>query len=98
MRLEEANSIEKVLDERRRADPPEASSSNLGNSLGSPVRRKHGSMAVEYLCKYRGRAHIHAAWLTSDEIAADGRLSLQRLQHYQKKRAAGEVEEAALSG
>ena len=87
MRLEEANSIEKILDERRRIDTGSESgrpSSSASPKLNSPLRRK--SMTLEYLCKYRGRAHIHATWLTADKIAADGRLSLQRLQNYQKKR------------
>ena len=43
----------------------------------------------EFLCKLRQLACIHARWLTADAIAQDGRLSLQRLQHFERKRKAG---------
>ena len=132
MRVEEANSIEKVLDERR-ADPDDlvaaaqdrfvgrgvgasaageaggVSRSGGGSGSGShafragfasgaagaqpsPSRMRKVGTKTEYLCKFRGRAHIHARWLTREEIEIDGRLSLQRLQHYEKKRNAGDLE------
>lgn len=47
---------------------------------------------MEYLCKLKGRAHIHASWLTADELRADGRLSHQRLVNYEKKKALGELD------
>ena len=121
-KMEEVNSIEKVLDERTRKLPEEpaagaASSASIAaaqplqaetaqeraiaaamafnNKMVAVAESKSPNRSrkvIEYLCKYRGRAHIHAAWLTQAEIAQDGRLSLQRLQHYEKKKGQGELD------
>ena len=40
----------------------------------------------EYLCKLKGHAHLHARWLTRAAILEDGRLSLQRLRTFERKR------------
>ena len=39
-----------------------------------------------------GLAHVHAKWLSVAAIREDGRLSMQRLQTFEKKRAAGPIE------
>eukprot|EP00965_Chrysotila_dentata_P028331 942022-Pleurochrysis_carterae.AAC.1 len=41
----------------------------------------------EYLCKFKGEAHVHARWLLRDEINHDGRLSAVRLTNFNRKRA-----------
>ena len=69
----EANSIEKICDARTQG--------------GGARLALGGTGPQQYLCKFKGRAHVHARWLTAEEIAVDGRLSLQRLQHFDRKRA-----------
>ncbi|KAL1518947.1 hypothetical protein AB1Y20_003217 [Prymnesium parvum] len=77
----ESNSIEKILDVRRR---PDARSSE---------RQSFSAQAdCEFLCKYKGRAHVHARWLDAEQIGLDGRRSAQRLRQFELKRARGEVE------
>lgn len=55
------------------------------------VRARAGSepSVDEWLCKFRGLAHIHARWLDIEEIGADGRLSKQRLSNFESKRGQG---------
>ena len=74
----EANSIEKICDARTQG--------------GGARLALGGTGPQQYLCKFKGRAHVHARWLTAEEIAVDGRLSLQRLQHFDRKRADGQLE------
>ena len=111
-RLEEDNSIDKILDDRPRAigasswggGPGGASQAGVAlpaadKDSASPasVRKRLGSLQsesdeLEYLCKFKGRAHIHSRWLSAQEIVADGRLSAQRLGNYEKKKLAGELD------
>ena len=69
----ELNSIDKVLDSRAR-DPA----------------AKHDAEAVEqFLCKFKGIAYVHSRWLTVDEIADDGRMSIQKMKNFKNKLSAG---------
>ena len=71
------------------ADKDSASPASVRKRLGS---LQSESDELEYLCKFKGRAHIHSRWLSTQEIVADGRLSAQRLGNYEKKKLAGELD------
>ena len=70
----------------------DAASAADGGPASPRLRQSQLPLELEYLCKFKGRAYIHSRWLSREEIIIDGRFSFQRLQHYEKKRAAGEVE------
>mgnify|MGYP002820883578 CR=1 FL=1 len=60
-------------------------------AAGAEAAGAAGAVTAEeqFLCKLKGVAHVHAQWLTAAQIASDGRLSAQRLQNFERKRAAG---------
>ena len=76
----EANSIEKILDFRRRG-----ACATVRQSFAAQVD-------CEFLCKFKGRAHAHARWLSPDEIAYDGHFSAARLRNFDRKRIDGQLE------
>ena len=69
----EINSIDKVLDVRRRASPTAGGRAAAAAAVAAEAEEE----AEEFLCKHKGVAHVHALWLTTEQIAADGRLSVQ---------------------
>ena len=100
----ELNSIDKVLDSRSgakaeatRGGRAEAGAEAAGaeaagaEAAGAEAAGAAGAVTAEeqFLCKLKGVAHVHAQWLTAAQIASDGRLSAQRLQNFERKRAAG---------
>jgi len=77
----ELNSVDKVLDSRSGAKAEEA--------RGGRAEAVAVTAEEQFLCKLRGVAYVHAKWLTAAQIATDGRLSAQRLQNFERKRATG---------
>jgi hypothetical protein len=82
----ELNSIDKVLDSRGGARGVEARG---GPGAAPSAEHAQAHAEEQFLCKLKGVAHVHAQWMTAAQIAADGRLSVQRLQNFERKREAG---------
>ena len=76
--------VEKVLDVRTRVAG--------GAASGAPPSTEAGEGESEYLCKLKGRAHVHAVWMTSSEIGRDGRASVAKLRAWEAKRELGRGE------
>ena len=76
----ELNSIERIIDVRPKVIEADG-----------PISPREGTAAAssgeeEYLCKLRGLALIHARWLTSEDIADDGHLSVRALSLFERKK------------
>ena len=67
------------------ASVPEAEDENLIEKI---LDVRDGESGEEFLCKLRGYAYVHSGWYTSEEVAADGKLSVRRLADFQRRHAA----------
>lgn len=86
--INEKASTEKVPRSKPSQDTKEPSAVEL-NSIEKVLdfrKSEGGEGTEEFLCKFRGLAHVHSKWLTTEAIQQDGRLSLQRMQQFQRRR------------
>mmetsp|Transcript_46978 Transcript_46978/g.109578 ORF Transcript_46978/g.109578 Transcript_46978/m.109578 type:complete len:2415 (-) Transcript_46978:291-7535(-) len=91
LQKEDLNSIDKILDVRLREPEVQAGEGAMTERkcLGRGMETIGSGRGVEeFLCKYKGLAHVHAQWLTRREIESNGRLSGTRLSHFERKKAA----------